>query len=49
MCAMGADGDVEGIKRLLDEGMDPAALEECSDVSRGLVASTRLSWLASDR
>ena len=43
MHEMGWYGDIDGISRLLDEGVDPAAPEECM-VRRGLCV--RLSWLA---
>jgi hypothetical protein len=33
MSEMGRDGDVEGLSRLLDEGVDPTAPEECHAVS----------------
>ena len=39
MWVMGRDGDVKGLSRLLDEGVDPAAPEECDGVSRVVCAS----------
>ena len=36
---MGMRGDVEGLSRLLDEGVDPAAPEECDAVSHVVCAS----------
>jgi hypothetical protein len=35
MYVLAGRGDEEAIKKLLDEGVDPAAVEECSDTVSG--------------
>jgi hypothetical protein len=39
MCEIGWRGDVEGLSRLLDEGVDPADRKERNSVSRVVCAS----------
>ena len=43
MWEMARDGDEEGIARLLDEGVDPAAPEECSVSGREVFDSVEMT------